>query len=308
MIPRISHPRLCALLVAVVLVAAIAFTGATAGQAQLPAQPAPAAPSPQEPAPAGQVEPKAVGVPVIVRGREVFRIYGPVGGIMAAERAEGVARRLERIAGDQSIRPRDLGVEHRETSSDFILRGEVVGTVTDDDATLIGRPRREFAEQLLVTLRRAIEDTRATLSILDEHHSSNPGTTVPAGICYDTGHGISAAESRDEANRDFHAWFAAFPDRIHEVHLKNTDSEFVETWHFPHEGGIIDPFEVVKAARDTLTVPELHLFLEVPGKRGRDVGEKRSLEDHLTSIRAVHDALSRAGYRHSSEDHGWTHP
>ena len=94
----------------------------------------------------------------------MFRIYGPVGGIMAAERAEGVARRLERIAGDQSIRPRDLAVEHRETSSDFILRGEVVGTVTDDDAALIGRPRREFAEQLLVTLRRAIEDTRAEFS------------------------------------------------------------------------------------------------------------------------------------------------
>ena len=76
----------------------------------------------------------------------------------------GAARRLERIAGDQSIRPRDLAVEHRETSSDFILRGEVVGTLTDDDATLIGRPRREFAEQLLVTLRRAIEDTRAEFS------------------------------------------------------------------------------------------------------------------------------------------------
>jgi hypothetical protein len=64
----------------------------------------------------------------------------------------------------------------------------------------------------------------------------------------------------------------------------------------------------MKAARETLTVPELHVFLEVPGKRGRDVGEKRSLQDHLGSIRAVHEALSRLGYRHSSEDHGWTHP
>ena len=42
----------------------------------------------------------AAGVPVIVRGREVFRIYGPVGGFMAAERADSVARRLERIAND----------------------------------------------------------------------------------------------------------------------------------------------------------------------------------------------------------------
>ena len=100
----------------------------------------------------------------MVRGREVFRIYGAVGGIMAAERAEGVARRLDRIANDQSIRPRDLTVEHRETSSDFMLRGEVVGTVTDSDAGLIGQPRVEIADQLLVVIRRAIEETREEFS------------------------------------------------------------------------------------------------------------------------------------------------
>ena len=105
-----------------------------------------------------------VGVPVIVRGREVFRIYGAVGGIMAAERAESVARRLERIANDQSIRPHDLTVEHRETSSDFMLRGEVVGTVTDSDAGLIGQPRVEIADQLLIIIRRAIEETREEFS------------------------------------------------------------------------------------------------------------------------------------------------
>ncbi len=114
--------------------------------------------------PAGQAEPRAVGVPVMVRGREVFRIYGAVGGFMAAERAESVARRLERIANDQSIRPRDLLVEHRETSSDFMLRGEVVGTVTDGDARLIGQPREEVADQLLISIRRVIEETRAEFS------------------------------------------------------------------------------------------------------------------------------------------------
>ncbi len=100
----------------------------------------------------------------MVRGREVFRIYGAVGGIMAAERAESVARRLDRIANDQSIRPRDLTVEHRETSSDFMLRGEVVGTVTDSDAGLIGQPRVEIADQLLIIIRRAIEETREEFS------------------------------------------------------------------------------------------------------------------------------------------------
>lgn len=49
-----------------------------------------------------------------------------VASIMAVKRAESVARRLEHIANDQSIPPRDLMIEHRETSSDFMLRGEVV--------------------------------------------------------------------------------------------------------------------------------------------------------------------------------------
>jgi len=142
----------------------VAVPDASARQAQPPSQPTPGAASSPAQAAVEQAEPRAVGVPVIVRGREVFRIYGPVGGFMAAERAESVARRLERIASDQSIRPRDLTVEHRETSSDFILRGEIVGTVTDDDAVLAGKPRREVADQLLVTIRRVIEDTRAEFS------------------------------------------------------------------------------------------------------------------------------------------------
>ena len=119
MTPRIRHPLRCTILGATILFSGIAAAGAGPGQAAPPAQPSPSAASVPAQSPAEQTEPRAVGVPVIVRGREVFRIYGPVGGIMAAERADGVARRLERIAGDQSIRPRDLAVEHRETSSDF---------------------------------------------------------------------------------------------------------------------------------------------------------------------------------------------
>src|SRR4029450_5528185 len=125
-----------------------------------------------------------------------------------------------------------------------------------------------------------IEETRATLGILDEHHAANPGNTSNVGLCYDTGHGISAPENRDDANRDFRAWFSAFHDRVHLVHLKNTDPDFLETWHFPHAGGIIEPIEVLRAMRDKLTVPEVHVFIEVPGKRGREIGEKRAIDDH----------------------------
>ncbi len=163
MTSRNYRSRLFPLLAAGALLAGIT-AGVNARQAQPPSPPATATPAPPAQAPAGQAEPRKVGVPVMVRGREVFRIYGAVGGIMAADRAEGVARRLDRIANDQSIRPQDLTVEHRETSSDFMLRGEVVGTVTDSDAGLIGQPRVEIADQLLIIIRRAIEETREEFS------------------------------------------------------------------------------------------------------------------------------------------------
>jgi sugar phosphate isomerase/epimerase len=151
-----------------------------------------------------------------------------------------------------------------------------------------------------------IEDTRETLALLDEHHRKNPGTTVPVDVCYDTGHGISVAEDRNDANRDFRAWFEAFPDRIQEVHLKNTGPDFLETLHFGKAGGIIDPALVLEAIRDSLTIPEVLVNIEVPGKRGREIGEKQTIADHVESIRIVHEALQKLGYRQDPKDLGWT--
>jgi hypothetical protein len=151
-----------------------------------------------------------------------------------------------------------------------------------------------------------IDETRSALNLLDEYHRKNPDNTVPIGLCYDTGHGISRPEDCNEANRDFRAWFAAFPDRICEIHLKNTDADFLETWHFKREGGIIDAMAVVRAARDTITVPALLMNIEVPGKRGRELGEKRAIEEHLESIKIITEALEELGYRQDPEDFAWS--
>jgi sugar phosphate isomerase/epimerase len=151
-----------------------------------------------------------------------------------------------------------------------------------------------------------IEEARATLEILDRFHRENPTTTVPVGLCYDTGHGVSEEESRDPRDRDFRAWFDAFPDRILEIHLKNTDPLFLETFHFDGAPeGIIDPSEVVRAIRDRLTAPRVLLFLEVPGKRGREIGERQSLEGHARSIAAVRKALQENGYAEDPADRSW---
>ena len=153
-----------------------------------------------------------------------------------------------------------------------------------------------------------IDDTRVTLQALREFHGKNPDTTIPVGLCYDTGHGISPLENRDDANRDFRAWLEAFPDCTHEVHLKNTDPEFLETWHLHEGNGIIRTRDVLKAVRDSLTVPEIYVQLEIPGKRGRDIGEVRSIDEHVKSIEVVHEAIRSLGYTQDPTEHGWNPP
>ncbi|MCZ6794041.1 MAG: TIM barrel protein [Planctomycetota bacterium] len=153
-----------------------------------------------------------------------------------------------------------------------------------------------------------IHDTRAALQMLTEFHDKNPDTTAPVGLCYDTGHGVSPTENRDDANRDFREWLNAFSSDIHSIHLKNTDPEFIETWHLDREEGIIRPREFLEAVRDSLTVPEVYVQLEVPGKRGRDIGEERAISDHLKSIDIVGESLRSLGYTENADDGSWDPP
>lgn len=153
-----------------------------------------------------------------------------------------------------------------------------------------------------------IDDTRGTLEILHAFHAANPDTTSPVSLCYDTGHGISPTEHRDDVHREFGSWFEAFPGDIRVLHLKNTDPLFLEAWHLSREEGIIRARDVLGAVQETLTVPEVWVHLEVPGKRGREIGERRAIEGHIESIEIVHDALRDLGYTQDPGDHGWTPP
>jgi len=142
-----------------------------------------------------------------------------------------------------------------------------------------------------------IAQTRRTLDELNEFHRDHPEITVPVHLCYDVGHGISRAEAPDDAERDFAAWFRAFPDAIREIHLKNTDSEFLATWPFtPERRGIIEPDSVVGGVRDLLK-REVFLILEIAGKRGREIGEQAILKDLKTTVQVWEAALHAGGYR-----------
>ena len=149
-----------------------------------------------------------------------------------------------------------------------------------EDAARLGVPR--LVVEMAAAHREgcsSISETRRTLDILNSHHAENPTSTSPVCLCYATGHGISQAESPDDKDRDYRAWIEAFPEETYELHLKQTDPEFLATGHFEGGTGFIDPAEVLRTVRDRITAPEVYMFLEIPGKRGRTLGEDRNIEE-----------------------------
>ena len=128
---------------------------------------APSAPtqSPAEAVPQASAAPApAAGVPVIYRGRELGRVYRPIGPLSAEERAVLAAGRVDQLVRDASVDPAALKLVHQETSSEIVLGERVLATLTDEDAAAAGLPRRQAAEAYLAAIRESIVATRAELS------------------------------------------------------------------------------------------------------------------------------------------------
>jgi small-conductance mechanosensitive channel len=109
-------------------------------------------------------EPEALGAPVVYRGEELWRVRASLGPFSAEDRARTVARRLDELVNDASVRPEDLSLEHTATVSRVVLRGRTIGVITGEDAAGTGLHRRELAEQILADVRRVITETRAEFS------------------------------------------------------------------------------------------------------------------------------------------------
>jgi small-conductance mechanosensitive channel len=114
-------------------------------------------------APATQA-PSDTGVPVVYRGREVFRIYRGVGNLGAAERARLASEHLGQLVNDLSFDPTRVTVNHGETYSELVHDDRVLGVITDEDAKAAGRPRAEYAQQARDRLVEVVTTTREEFS------------------------------------------------------------------------------------------------------------------------------------------------
>jgi small-conductance mechanosensitive channel len=148
---------------AVWLVAGCPLVAHAAWRAQpdQPQQPAAGAVA-QDTAPAAaRVEP----APVVLNRDTIFVIHVPLGPFTAAQRAEATRERLLDLARNPFARLTAPLVVESEGRSDVMMGEQVLTTVTDADAAVLGLTREEVAQARAEAIGRALERTAFTTNL-----------------------------------------------------------------------------------------------------------------------------------------------
>ena len=99
--------------------------------------------------------------PVNFHGEVLFTIGAGLGPFSAGERAAAVVRRLEALARDRNARIETIAVAEHEDSSDIVLGGSVISSVTEADAGVAGQPRPALAAAYAEKIRAALAKDRS---------------------------------------------------------------------------------------------------------------------------------------------------
>lgn len=108
----------------------------------------------------GEERADATGAPVAFAGQPLFVIQAPLGSFSARERAEVVLDRLKVVVADPSFQAGMLRLVERPEGTRVAYDDFVILTVTDDDATVAGRPRSALAQERLTQIRDAVVSYR----------------------------------------------------------------------------------------------------------------------------------------------------
>jgi small-conductance mechanosensitive channel len=101
------------------------------------------------------------GAPVTFRGEVLFTVGAGLGPFSAGERATAVSRRLEAVARNRNARLEAIAVTEHENSSDIVLDGAVLATVTEADAKLAGQSGPMLAAAYAEKIRAALAKDRS---------------------------------------------------------------------------------------------------------------------------------------------------
>ncbi len=97
--------------------------------------------------PAGQVE---------IEGRHVVTVYEPIGRQTPSDRAAAIAKRILRIAQDNSIPPDAIHLQTRDAWTEIETDGILIMAVTEADAKEAGKARQELALEDAANIRQAV--------------------------------------------------------------------------------------------------------------------------------------------------------
>jgi len=104
-------------------------------------------------------------VAVSFRGQEVLTVRAPLGAMTIAERAQAIGNRLDAAFGQKDLKADALRTEMSPGSVDLYLGAQFIVSVTDADAQLVGRTRRQLAADHAIRINRLVADDLAARSV-----------------------------------------------------------------------------------------------------------------------------------------------
>lgn len=104
------------------------------------------------------------GAPVIVNGRELFRVEARIGSVTATERANLISEHISQLANNPFSGDVVIEIHDVHGSTDIVANGEVLVTITDADAIAAGRENQELAQEWAAAIQVAIAEGQELLS------------------------------------------------------------------------------------------------------------------------------------------------
>lgn len=105
------------------------------------------------------------GVPVMVHGEMLYRVYSPLGTFSPQQRAERLSAILEEYIQDDKQSLEDLQITDGTSVTTIRLNGRVIASFTDADAQAQQRPRVDIAKENAVVIKAAILKFREELGV-----------------------------------------------------------------------------------------------------------------------------------------------
>jgi small-conductance mechanosensitive channel len=104
------------------------------------------------------------GAPVVVDGREVVRVYGPIGSFNASDRAPEIEARIVALSKRGFAGKIETRAIPSENATAVVAGPAIIMAVTDVDAQAVGIPRDELAQRYSTAIQKAIGEYHAAHS------------------------------------------------------------------------------------------------------------------------------------------------